>query len=167
MRVEWEYDNPEGGSLEVDPVDYIGMDSSEIYDSVYEECLKAARTEATAYVPRLDRIVLEIEEALSASVRMLDCTEKLVLAQHEIVGLKHKCSDLQGGLEYSKAMLAQAQAQRDALVKKLANISLAIKPLPMMIDGRLMEFHPPDDMVRKYWEFLSNAVRSGLEAPHD
>lgn len=60
MTVEWNYDNPTGGDIEIDASDYAGMSRDKIEDAIYQHCLKHAKQYATCYVVDLDEIVSQI-----------------------------------------------------------------------------------------------------------
>lgn len=68
---------------------------------------------------------------------------------------------LQRRLEVAGYERERFQALNDALVKKLAAISLLTCPDDVVLpDGRRYAFKPPDDHVREAWEGLTKAIRS-------
>ena len=57
----------------------------------------------------------------------------------------------------------QLEAMNAGLLRQLSNIRIACKPANLTApDGKEWTFHPPDELVRQYWETLSKAVQDAL-----
>ena len=65
MTIEWTYDNPHGGSFDVDPDDFAGMSASAIEEELYDIALDNAKSDATCYILHLNSIVADIMGQLS------------------------------------------------------------------------------------------------------
>ena len=59
--------------------------------------------------------------------------------------------------------IKQLEAMNAGLLLQLSNIHIACKPANIKApDGKEWTFHPPDELVRRYWETLSKAVQEAL-----
>ena len=59
--------------------------------------------------------------------------------------------------------IKQLEAMNAGLLRHLSNIHIACKPANLTApDGKEWTFHPPDELVRRYWETLSKAVQEAL-----
>jgi len=60
MTIEYKYDNPDGGSFDIDPEDFAGMSADAIRDELYKRAVNDLRSNCHGYVPDLDEYVAEI-----------------------------------------------------------------------------------------------------------
>jgi hypothetical protein len=60
MEIRWTYDNPSGGTFDVDPEDFCGMTLEQISNELHLRAKQRCKREAVCYVNDLDEIAAEV-----------------------------------------------------------------------------------------------------------
>jgi septal ring factor EnvC (AmiA/AmiB activator) len=125
----------------------------EIEDLIAERNALRARAEAAE---------AERDKDLAEMRRFQGMVIKLTHAKDEAETRLARCVR---GVELAARRINHLEALNSGLMKRISGITLACQvPTLKGPDGREWTFHPPDDVVRKYWEHLSKSVLDALAA---